>query len=96
MEERPIRLTKQANRILFVRNLPRNVDGQVLYDLFGPYGPIRQIRLGNIPTTATTAYVVYENVYDAQRAKDALNGFTMENRYLIVQYHDPQKLAAKQ
>lgn len=81
-------LNRNANRILYVRNLPSSIDGGELYELFGRYGPIRQIRLGNTPKTVTTAYVVYEDVFDAQTAKDNLNGYTMGSRYLIVQYHN--------
>ena len=82
-----ITLAKNANRILYVRNLPFGVEGEELYDLFFQYGPVYQIRLGCTPATSTTAYVVYENVLDAQKAKDALNGYTMRGRFLIVQYH---------
>ena len=89
---KPISLSHNANRILYVRNLPHQFDGQDLYELFGRYGPIRQVRLGNIPKTQTTAYVVFEDVLDAQAAKDALNGYTMGSRYLIVQYHRLDKL----
>ena len=81
-----ITLAKNANRILFIRNLPFGVDGEELFDLFFRYGQVQQIRLGCTPATSTTAYVVYENVVDAQNAKEALNGFTMRGRYLIVQY----------
>ena len=82
-----ITLAKNANRILFIRNLPFGVDGEELYDLFFRYGRVYQIRLGCTPATSTTAYVVYENVIDAQAAKEALNGYTMRGRYLIVQYY---------
>jgi pre-mRNA branch site protein p14 len=91
---REIQIRKTANRILYVRNLPVSIDGHDLYDLFGRYGPIRQIRLGNTPKTVTTAYVVYEDVFDAQSAKDNLNGYTMGSRYLIVQYHKLEKIVA--
>ncbi|EAY13400.1 hypothetical protein TVAG_424320 [Trichomonas vaginalis G3] len=87
MESRQIILAKNANRILFVRNLPFGIDGDKLYELFSRYGSIYQIRLGCIPSTSTTAFVVFDNVLDAQAAKDALNGYTIENRYLIVQYY---------
>lgn len=81
-----VSLAHNANRILYVRNLPHNIDGQDLYDLFGKYGPIRQIRLGNVPATITTAYVVYDDVYDAEKAKSSLNGYSMSGRFLIVQF----------
>lgn len=85
-------LSRNANRILYVRNLPTSIDGAELYEIFGSYGPIRQIRLGNTPKTVTTAYVVYESVYDAQVAKENLNGYTMGARYLIVQYHNLDRM----
>jgi RNA recognition motif-containing protein len=44
-------------RILFVRNLPYAITAEEMYDLFGKYGGIRQIRLGNENTTKGTAYV---------------------------------------
>ena len=78
-----IKLSKNANRILFVRNLPFGVDGEELYDLFFRYGIVRQIRLGCTPTTSTTADVVFENVVDAQAAKEALNGYTMKIDILL-------------
>ena len=81
-----ITLSKNANRILYVRNLPFGIDGEELYDIFFRYGTVYQIRLGCTPSTATTAYVIYENVLDAQAAKDALNGYTLRGKYLIVQY----------
>jgi pre-mRNA branch site protein p14 len=89
---REVQIARNANRILYVRNLPVSIDGHDLYDLFGRYGPIRQIRLGNTPKTVTTAYVVYEDVFDAQSAKANLNGYTMGSRYLIVQYHKLEKV----
>ena len=38
------RLPPEVNRILFVRNLPFKITSEELYDLFGRYGAIRQIR----------------------------------------------------
>lgn len=35
-----------------------------VYELFGRYGGIRQIRLGNGQKTRGTAYVVYEDIFD--------------------------------
>lgn len=32
-------------RALFVRNLPFNISSDEMYDIFGKYGPIRQIRM---------------------------------------------------
>lgn len=42
--------------------------GDDLYDLFGRYGAIRQVRLGNENKSKGTAFVVYEDVMDASRS----------------------------
>ena len=34
-----------------------------------------------------TAFVVYEDIYDAKNAVDHLQGFNVANRYLIVLYY---------
>jgi pre-mRNA branch site protein p14 len=77
-----------------------------MYDIFGKYGAIRQIRLGDKKDTRGTAYVVYEDIYDAKQAVEHLSGFNVANRYLIVLYFnaargkkkkiDPAELAALQ
>lgn len=48
-----------------------------MYEIFGKYGPIRQIRLGCDKNTRGTAYVVYEDIYDAKNAVDHLSGFNV-------------------
>lgn len=69
---------------LFVRNLPYAIGSEELYDLFGKYGAVRQIRLGNANDTRGTAVVVYETASEARLAKDSLSGFNLLGRYLIV------------
>jgi pre-mRNA branch site protein p14 len=86
------KLAPEANRILFVKNLAYDIDSPALFDLFGKFGPIRQIRAGTSSTTKGTAYVVYEDVLDAKQACDKLNGFNFRNRYLVVLYHQPEKM----
>lgn len=44
MSKRTLKLPDQVNRILFVRNLPFKITAEELYDIFGKYGAIRQIR----------------------------------------------------
>jgi pre-mRNA branch site protein p14 len=58
-----------------------------MYDIFGKYGAIRQIRVGNAPETKGTAFVVYEDIYDAKNACDHLSGFNVGGRYLVVLYY---------
>jgi pre-mRNA branch site protein p14 len=57
------KLPPGANRILFVKN---QITGEDLYDLFGRYGSIRQIRIGNEPKTKGTAFVVFDDVMDVR------------------------------
>jgi pre-mRNA branch site protein p14 len=47
-----------------VKNLSYNITGEDLYDLFGRYGGIRQIRVGNDAKTKGTAFVVFDDVMD--------------------------------
>ena len=58
------KLPPGANRILFVKNLNYTITGEDLYDLFGRYGSIRQIRIGNEQKTRGTAFVVFDDVMD--------------------------------
>ncbi|KAG2483205.1 hypothetical protein HYH03_017939 [Edaphochlamys debaryana] len=83
------RLPPEVNRALFVRNLPFNISSEEMYDIFGKYGPIRQIRVGTTKEARGTAYVVYDDIYDAKNACDHLSGFNVANRYLIVLYFNP-------
>lgn len=90
------RLGPEVNRILFVRNLPFKITTDEIYDIFGKYGAIRQIRLGVEAGTRGTAYVVYEDIYDAKNAVEHLSGFNVGGRYLIVLYHQQTKIYKKQ
>merc|ERR1719274_208638 len=92
---RNIRLPPEVNRILYVRNLPYKISSDELYDIFGKYGSIRQIRRGNGPETRGTAFVVYDDIYDAKNAMDHLSGFNVAGRYLVLLYYNPAKMQAK-
>lgn len=92
---------------MFVKNLNYQITGEDLYDLFGRYGSIRQIRLGNEQKSRGTAFVVFDDVMDvgciysvwetnancrkAKNALDHLNGFHLQERYIVVLYHMPAK-----
>jgi len=78
--------------ILFVKNLSFKVTSEEMYDLFGRFGPIRQIRLGNKNATRGTAYVVYESPQDTKVAVEKLNGFSFGGRFLVVLYHQLDKV----
>eukprot|EP00301_Raphidiophrys_heterophryoidea_P019538 c4453_g1_i1.p1 GENE.c4453_g1_i1~~c4453_g1_i1.p1 ORF type:complete len:138 (+),score=36.87 c4453_g1_i1:1-414(+) len=90
-----VRLPPDVNRVLWIRNLPFRITPEELYDIFGKYGPIRQIRTGNRADTRGTAFVVYEDIFDAKNAVDHLSGFNVCGRYLVVLYYQPNKLNKK-
>ena len=56
LKSRNARLPPEVNRVLYVRNLPFNITADEMYDIFGKYGAIRQIRLGDKKDTRGTAY----------------------------------------
>merc|ERR1712200_108896 len=90
-----VRLPPEVNRILYVRNLPYKITSEEMYDIFGKYGAIRQIRVGNTPETRGTAFVVYEDIFDAKNACDHLSGFNVCNRFLVVLYYQANKAFEK-
>jgi len=90
-----VRLPPEVNRVLYVRNLPYKITAEEMYDIFGKYGAIRQIRVGNTPETRGTAFVVYEDIFDAKNACDHLSGFNVCNRYLVVLYYQANKAFEK-
>jgi len=91
-----VRLPPEVNRVLYVRNLPYKITAEEMYDIFGKYGAIRQIRVGTTPETKGTAFVVYEDIFDAKQACDHLSGFNVCNRYLVVLYYQSTKAFKKQ
>ena len=86
------RLAPEVNRALYVRNLPFKITAEEMYDIFGKFGAIRQIRLGNAQDTRGTAFVVYEDIYDAKNAVDHLSGFNVCGRYLVVLFYQQTKM----
>ncbi|KAL7302303.1 splicing factor 3B subunit 6-like protein [Trichogramma pretiosum] len=86
-----VRLPPEVNRTLYIRNLPYKITAEEMYDIFGKYGAIRQIRVGNTAETRGTAFVVYEDIFDAKNACDHLSGFNVCNRYLVVLYYQSNK-----
>lgn len=50
---------------------------------------------GNAADTRGTAFVVYEDIYDAKNACEHLQGFNILGRYLIVLYYQQNKVTKK-
>lgn len=47
---------------------------------------------GDKSDTKGTAFVVYEDIYDAKNAVDHLSGFNVCGRYLVVLYYQQAKM----
>jgi pre-mRNA branch site protein p14 len=67
-----IKLPPEINRFIYVKNLPFKITPEELYDIFGKFGVVRQIRKGMTNRTRGTAFVVYEDIFDAKKAVDKL------------------------
>lgn len=71
--------------IVWARNLPYRASVDSLYELFGSYGAIHQIRM---PTQAReilgTCMVIYSSLENAKTAARELNGVNFEGRYLVT------------
>ncbi|XP_028109585.1 splicing factor 3B subunit 6-like protein [Camellia sinensis] len=86
-------LPPEVNRVPYVQKLPFNISSEEMYDIFGKYGAIRQIRIDTNKDTRGTAFVVYEDIYDAKTVVDHLSGFNVANRYLIMLYYQQAKMS---
>lgn len=76
------------------RNLPRKLgeeDTGELWELFGRFGAVRQIRLGSGPKTKGTAFVVYETLDAAYNAQKQLNAFKFGKNYLVALFFKAQR-----
>ncbi|KAF7458604.1 putative splicing factor 3B subunit 6 [Cryptosporidium felis] len=89
----PVMRTTKASKILHIRQLPYDISSSDLYDIFGRYGTIRQIRKGVENNTRGTAFVVYDEIDDAMNALENLSGLHVSGRYLTVLFFDTNKNA---
>ena len=90
-KEKIIRLPHEISRFIYVRNLPHKITPEELYDIFGRFGVVRQIRRGVLNKNKGTAFVVYEDLMDAKRAVEKLKGINVLGKYLICLYFNPKK-----
>ncbi|KAK6455857.1 uncharacterized protein RJT20DRAFT_51185 [Scheffersomyces xylosifermentans] len=75
--------------IVLVKNLPYNTSSAALYDLFGKYGSINQLRLPDDTSSQSklnlgSCFIIYNNLANAQRAASELNGVNFSGRYLVA------------
>ena len=95
-KEKIIRLSHEISRFIYVRNLPHKITPEELYDIFGRFGVVRQIRRGVLNKNKGTAFVVYEDIIDAKRAVEKLKGINVLGKYLICLYFNPKKEKKKE
>jgi pre-mRNA branch site protein p14 len=76
-----------VTRVLVAKNLPYRASAEEVANLFDRYGTVRQVRLGVEPETKGTAYIVFDDLFAAQRAQESLNNYHMHDRYIIVRFH---------
>jgi len=50
---------------------------------------------GNASDTRGTAFVVYEDIYDAKNACEHLANFNIQGMYLTILYYQPNKMTKK-
>ena len=60
--------------------------------MFGRFGAVRQIRKGKNGDKKGTAFVVYEDIFDAKEAVENLNGFNVGGRYLVALYYSANRV----
>ena len=95
-KEKLIRLPHEISRFIYVRNLPHKITPEELYDIFGRFGIVRQIRRGISNKNKGTAFVVYEDLIDAKKAVEKLKGINVLGKYLICLYFNPKKEKQKE
>jgi len=77
-------------KILYVRNLPLNIDTNEIYDLFSKYGRIFQIRMfgmiksGFTSVTKGSCIIIYSTNKEASLALASLSGKLFKNKYLVI------------
>ena len=84
------RLPPDVTRILLVRNLPFKITAENLYEVFGAFGTIRQLRMSNAQETKGSAFVIFDDIFDAKNAVDKLSGHSVMGRY-EKEIRGPQK-----
>ncbi|MES1907021.1 MAG: hypothetical protein MHM6MM_000220 [Cercozoa sp. M6MM] len=94
MSEQIKLLPKEVNRVLFVKNLPFQMTDEEMYSLFGKYGTLRQIRRGrpDHPTARGTAFIVYDDIHEANEARRKLHGVSVGGRYIVALFYSEKRM----
>ncbi|KAJ2776168.1 hypothetical protein H4R18_005806 [Coemansia javaensis] len=77
------------SRVLGIFGMSKFTDERGLQDLFGRYGPVDKIQIIRDPHEGRSrgfGFINMENIADAQRARDALNGTSIDDRRVRVDF----------
>lgn len=85
-------ITPDTHRVLAARNLPFKATAEEVYDLFARFGAVRQVRLGQVGESRGTAFVIFDDIFEAAAAKAALDGAKLHDRYITVRFHRADSL----
>ncbi|EGW31249.1 uncharacterized protein SPAPADRAFT_56134 [Spathaspora passalidarum NRRL Y-27907] len=77
--------------IVLVKNLPYKVSTSSMYEFFGQFGNINQIRISNEESTQGSCFIIYSNLANAIRAANELNGVNFQGRYLVTSLYPVDK-----
>lgn len=77
--------------IVIVKNLPYSSSTSSLYELFGNYGNIYQVRIANENGQPGTCFIIYNNIESAVKASKGLNGVNFQGRYLVAHLYQVDK-----
>ncbi|EER33309.1 conserved hypothetical protein [Candida tropicalis MYA-3404] len=75
--------------IVHVKNYPFGTSNLELFEFFGKYGNIHQIRTNS--SQPGTCFIIYKNLINAQRAAQELNGVNFNGRYIITSMYQIDK-----
>lgn len=70
--------------IVLVKNIPYDASTSLLYEIFGKFGHIHQLRISDGLVPQGTCYIVYSDLNAAKRAARELNGVNFHSRYLVA------------
>ena len=70
--------------IVLVKNLPYEVTTKELFDLFGRFGNIIEVRKGVESHLKGNCFVVYSDLKSAKSCLENLNGFNFKSRYIVA------------
>lgn len=84
-----LEMEQMETQIIFIKNLPKDIEKDRILELFDPYGTIVQIRIGVDSNTMGTAFVVYRRIESARNAVRHMNGYYLGEMYLNVGYWQP-------